>query len=238
MNRTFPRTRRGVTAVEFAMVAPMFFMAMFAGIEFVRANIIRNSAENAAYIASRMVIVPGATKAEAIAKAEAMMNLAGARNIEVTFIPDIINEDTPFVSTEIRIPMNENSWGGAMFFRDSSIRATSRLRTERTPLVQARSLPSILNPPPPPPPEEPLPEDPPPENPPPEDPPPEDPPPEDPPTDPGDDEPVTPPPPPPVLLEFAIFQNHVLVKERGFFIAGSRGGSTRWIQSRVVSFVR
>lgn len=185
MNRTFPRTRRGVTAVEFAMVAPMFFMAMFAGIEFVRANIIRNSAENAAYIASRMVIVPGATKAEAIAKAEAMMNLAGARNIEVTFIPDIINEDTPFVSTEIRIPMNENSWGGAMFFRDSSIRATSRLRTERTPLVQARSLPSILNPPPPPPP--------------PVDPPPEEPPTDDPPTDPVDDEdeePVTPPPPP------------------------------------------
>ena len=141
--------RQGATAVEFAMISPILFICIFAGVEFVRANIIRHTAENAAFCASRTVMVPGATKAEAIEKANAVLAMAGVRDAEITFTPEVIDETTTHVSTEISVPMNQNSWGLGAFMKDRAIIAEATMRTERSPVVQAQALPTILNPPPP-----------------------------------------------------------------------------------------
>ncbi len=158
--------RRGVSTVEFALIAPFVFLIIIAGIEFVRANVIRHTAENAAYAASRTVIVPGASKQEAIDRANDVLALAGVIDAVITFDPETIEEDTIFVSTNITIPMNTNSWGLSSFLKDARIEAETTLRTERAPVVQAQVLPTILNSPPPPPPP-PLPPPPPPSSPPP-----------------------------------------------------------------------
>ena len=141
--------RSGATAVEFAMISPILFLCIFAGVEFVRANIIRHTAENAAFCASRAVMVPGATKSEAIDKANAVLAMAGVRDAEIQLDPAVIDESTTHVKTEISIPRNQNSWGLGTFMKDRAIVVEATLRTERSPVVQANALPTVLNPPPP-----------------------------------------------------------------------------------------
>ena len=58
------QNRTGATAVEFAIVAPVFFLILFAMFEFSRVNVLRHTADNAAYEASRVAIIPGATAAD------------------------------------------------------------------------------------------------------------------------------------------------------------------------------
>jgi Flp pilus assembly protein TadG len=57
--------RRGATAVEFALTAPIFFVFLLSAFEFGWLNVIRHTADNAAYEAARAAIVPGATVADA-----------------------------------------------------------------------------------------------------------------------------------------------------------------------------
>ncbi len=71
--------RSGVTAVEFAMVAPIFFLVVFICIEFCRLNMIRNLTQDAAYFAARDCIVPGASADEAIAAANHVLSLMNTR---------------------------------------------------------------------------------------------------------------------------------------------------------------
>lgn len=147
----FRKLRAGATAVEFAVVVPILLMTIWAGIIFARANMVRHTVENAAYVATRTVIVPGATKAEAIQRAEDMLSVLDIRNAQITFDPSEIQEDTLFVTTEITVPMNENSWGLSNYMKNAVFFGTSTLRTERAPSTQAKGLPAVLNPPPPPP---------------------------------------------------------------------------------------
>ena len=57
--------RTAAAAVEFAIVATIFFLLVIAAFEFGRMNVIRHTADNAAYEAARHAMVPGATVAEA-----------------------------------------------------------------------------------------------------------------------------------------------------------------------------
>lgn len=193
-SRKEARSRQGTISVETALVIPLIFMAVFAGVEFVRLNVIRHSIRNATYEAARAAIVPGADAETAIALANEVLALSGIRDATVTISPNPILEETETVSVQVSVPIATNSWGVGMFFDESDLVSATELRTERAPMVQAQTIEELVFPPPPPPedPPPPPPEDPPP--PPPEDPPP--PPPEDPPPPP----PADPPPPPPVVL--------------------------------------
>ena len=48
------KIRRGATAVEFAITAPIFFLFLLASFEFGWLNVIRHTADNAAYEAARV----------------------------------------------------------------------------------------------------------------------------------------------------------------------------------------
>ncbi len=139
--------RAGATAVEFAVVVPILLLTVWAGITFVRANMIRHTVENAAYVASRAVIVPGATQEEAIAQAERLLGILGIEDATITFDPNVIEEDTLFVTTEISVPMQNNSWGLNRYMKDAVFFGSSTLRTERAPAQQVTGLPSEVAPP-------------------------------------------------------------------------------------------
>lgn len=123
--------RAGAAAVEFAIVAPIFFTLVIASLEFGRLNVIRHTADQAAYEAARHAMVPGATAAEAKSKADSMLRIAGARGAAVTINPATLTPDVKEITVTVDVPMNQNGWITPRFTQSTTIRAVSRLRTER-----------------------------------------------------------------------------------------------------------
>jgi Flp pilus assembly protein TadG len=124
--------RRGATAVEFALTAPIFFMFLLAAFEFGWLNVIRHTADNAAYEAARHAMVPGATAAEARTKANRLLRIIGARGARVTVTPDTLTPDTNEVTVAIDIPMRRNGLIVPRFTKRTTISTSSTLRTERS----------------------------------------------------------------------------------------------------------
>jgi Flp pilus assembly protein TadG len=125
------RTRSGVTVVEFAIVAPIFFLFLMAAFEFGWLNVLRHTADNAAYEAARTAMVPGATAAEAVAKANSILNIIKARNAQVTVTPSVITNSTDHVTVTIDVPMSKNALVVPRFTKATTIHCSATLRTER-----------------------------------------------------------------------------------------------------------
>src|SRR5262245_32680471 len=104
--RRDPRT--GAVAVEFAITAPIFLLFLLAAFEFGWLNVMRHTADNAAYEAARTAIVPGATAAEALAKANSILNVVGARGVTVNITPTTITNSTASVTVAVDLPMSNN----------------------------------------------------------------------------------------------------------------------------------
>lgn len=125
------RARGGATAVEFAISAPVFIVFLMASFEFGWFNVIRHTADNAAYEAARIAMVPGATAEEAAAKANSLLGVVGAQAASVVVTPSTITTDTDHVTVTIEVPMNNNGVILPRFTRNRTIVASSTLRTER-----------------------------------------------------------------------------------------------------------
>jgi Flp pilus assembly protein TadG len=133
------RDRKGVTIVEFALIAPIMFTIIFACIEFTRFVMIRGLAEDAAYEAARTIIVPGATVAEATAQAQQILGSLGVSSITVTVTPysgntaqTQINDNTTEVRVNVSVPFSANSLLVPRYFSSSTtVNSTTRLYTER-----------------------------------------------------------------------------------------------------------
>ncbi len=117
--------------MEFALTAPVFFLFLLAAFEFGWLNVIRHTADNAAYEAARTAMVPGATAAEARAKANGLLNIVGARGARVSITPSVIKTDTDEVTVAIEIPMRRNGLIVPRFSSRTTLRSSSTLRTER-----------------------------------------------------------------------------------------------------------
>ena len=130
--RSIRRTERsGATAVEFAIVAPIFFMLVLTSLEFGRLNIIRHTADQAAYEAARNAMVPGATADEARQHADRMLRIVGARGAQIDIQPAVLGPEVNEITVTIEVPLNQNGWVSPRFTRNKTMRAMSRLKTER-----------------------------------------------------------------------------------------------------------
>lgn len=130
-SRPSPGSRHGAVVVEFAIVAPLFFLVVFAMFEFSWLNVVRHTADNAAYEAARRAMVPGATTAEVTNEATRILRTIGARGVVVAVTPDPITVTTNSVTVEIDIPMRSNALVSPRFTASTTIHAESTLRTER-----------------------------------------------------------------------------------------------------------
>ncbi|MFN9971235.1 MAG: TadE/TadG family type IV pilus assembly protein, partial [Phycisphaerae bacterium] len=104
-----------------AIVLPVFFMLIFAAVEFFRLSMLRQYAENVSYEAARTVIVPGGSATEATAVANDMLNKLGIKNAVVTVTPPTIADSTGkiTVSTELAVD-NLNLAGTAITSTDTN----------------------------------------------------------------------------------------------------------------------
>jgi Flp pilus assembly protein TadG len=117
--------------VEFAFTAPIFFLFLMAAFEFGWLNVLRHTADNAAYEAARTAMVPGATATEAHNQANAILNIVGARAANVTVTPSTITSDTEEVTVQVDIPLNNNGLIVPRFTKNKTLSSSSTLRTER-----------------------------------------------------------------------------------------------------------
>jgi Flp pilus assembly protein TadG len=124
-------SRRGATATEFAMTAPIFVLFLMASFEFGWLNVLRHSADNAAYEAARYAMVPGGTAAEAKARANSLLNIVGARGAVVTVNPATLSSTTDKVTVSIDIPMTSNALVVPKFTGKHTLHSEATMRTER-----------------------------------------------------------------------------------------------------------
>lgn len=121
--------RSGAAAVEFAIVANLFFVVLLACMEFARLNMVRNLSQDAAYFAARTAIVPGATSNEAVNEADRIMGslLSHGYNVHVSDL----DSDSDFISVTVSVELAQVAFFTPLFLPNATIQATARLRTER-----------------------------------------------------------------------------------------------------------
>lgn len=120
--------RQGAAAVEFALTAPLFFLFLFAGLEFSRANILRNLCDNAALEAARVGMVPGATAQKCIDSANESLDILNVRNATVTVEPSTIGPTTPEVTISVTIPLGVNAMPMSQFVMGSQLQRSVTLK--------------------------------------------------------------------------------------------------------------
>lgn len=122
-------SREGATLVEFVVVAPLLFTCLFASIEFAHLTTLRNTANNAAYEAARVAVVPGATKSEAETEARRILAIVGIRKYALA-VSDV-DADSETITVSIEIPYADNAILMPWFTGNVTIHSKSTLRTER-----------------------------------------------------------------------------------------------------------
>ena len=131
LNNSDQPTRAGATVVEFALVAPIFFVLLLAGIEFSVLGTIRSTANNAAYEGARLLVIPGAESGDGIAEAQRIMGIVGVRNLTVNVTPSLITDDTQEITVDIEIPYDDNAIFTPYIAGGLTIKSSITLRTER-----------------------------------------------------------------------------------------------------------
>jgi Flp pilus assembly protein TadG len=130
-SRRQPHSRTAAVVTEFAICAPLLFFFFFASLEFSRVNMIRQSVENAVYEGARRGIVPGATADACRASAQTVLNSISASGATINVSPSVITKDSPQVTVEVIVPVNNNSWVMPFFFEGRSISSSMTLNRER-----------------------------------------------------------------------------------------------------------
>jgi Flp pilus assembly protein TadG len=131
-NMATKRTSRrpGASAVEFALTAPLVFLLFFGSFEFSRMNMIRHTADIAAYEGAREGIVAGATSDDVRDRVTDLLSTVGVREAVITVTPAIIERSAREVRVDVDVPIAPNSWITPRFFGDLHVQATSTLARE------------------------------------------------------------------------------------------------------------
>lgn len=126
----FQKNRRAAAAIEFAFSAPLLLAFLFAGIEFSRANMLRNLCDNSALIAARRGMLPGAQASDCIDVANNSLAILGVKNASVAVSPSILTPTTPELTVTIEIPLSENAMPMSKFVMGNTFKRCVTLKRE------------------------------------------------------------------------------------------------------------
>jgi Flp pilus assembly protein TadG len=124
------RQRRGAVAVEMAITVGLVFFFFFAALEMCRVSMMRHTVEHALYEGARQGIVPGATAADVRTKAQSVMRTIGIRTAAIDVTPAVIDNSTPEVAVRIQMPLDQNLFAPAFFFRGLTLDRTFVIQRE------------------------------------------------------------------------------------------------------------
>jgi Flp pilus assembly protein TadG len=124
-------SRRGATAVEFAMTAPLVFLLLFGALELSHANMVFNTTEAAAYEGAREGIVPGASAADCVAAAQRILDISRIRGATISVTPADLATDTNTITVSIAVPYASNTIVAPVFTETLRISGTCELNREK-----------------------------------------------------------------------------------------------------------
>jgi Flp pilus assembly protein TadG len=134
--RSYRRNRRGAAAVEFAIVAPLFFLLVFGMIEYGRMVMVQQVITNASREGARRAVLDGATQAkvkEVVDEYLASGSISGAKVDVDPLNPSSAGPGEP-VTVTVSIPFNEVSWlPSPMYLGGKTLNATTAMRRETNP---------------------------------------------------------------------------------------------------------
>jgi Flp pilus assembly protein TadG len=129
--------RRGASAVEFAIVAPVFFLLIFGMIEYGRLVMVQQILTNAAREGARRAVLQDATSAAVVSTVRNYLNRASINGnspnlvITVSPAPESAQPSDETISVSLRLPYREVSWLPSPFFLGSTyMNAMSVMRRE------------------------------------------------------------------------------------------------------------
>jgi len=127
--------RNGVTAVEFAIVAPIFVIIIFGIIEMGRAFMVQQIITNASREGARRAIVEQATADEVKELVNDYLAATSVSGVTVDVSPETIGPDIGFgdpVTVSIRVPFDSVSWmPGSWILGGTELTASTIMRAER-----------------------------------------------------------------------------------------------------------
>jgi Flp pilus assembly protein TadG len=126
--------RRGVAAVEFAIIAPLLFLLIFGMIEFGRMVMVQQILTNAAREGARIAVLDGTTGTEVRTAVNTYLHNASIPNATITITPTEPNTagyGAP-VTVTVQIPFSQVSWLPTPMFvgGDRQLSATTVMRRE------------------------------------------------------------------------------------------------------------
>jgi Flp pilus assembly protein TadG len=126
------KLRRGAAVVEFAIVAPVFFMMVIGFIEFGRALMVQQVLVNASRVGARMASTTGATTTAVQSAVSSYATSVAVPGVTVTVSP---NPATAAAGTAITVtatvPFSSVSWMSTPWFLGGkTLRANSQMRKE------------------------------------------------------------------------------------------------------------
>ncbi len=121
--------RRGAAAVEFALVAPIFFLVIMGIIDFGRMMMVQNIMINAARAGARQAILSGSTTTQVQTTIANCLTPAGISGYTYSVSPSLSSSPAPGTGTEmtvaVSVPWSNVTWSGFLvWFNGSSISST------------------------------------------------------------------------------------------------------------------
>ena len=131
-HRPRPPCRKGAAAVEFAIVAPLFFLLVIGCIEFGRALMVQQVLTNSSRVGAREAITLTATESEAVTAANEFAAAASVTGTTVTVTPNPSTASAgDMISVTVSVPFSSVSWVPAPWFMGgTTLDATSVMRKE------------------------------------------------------------------------------------------------------------
>ena len=131
--RLYRRNRRAAAAVEFALVAPVFFLLVFGMIEYGRMVMVQQVITNASREGARVAVLDGSTTAEVTDTVTSYLTSGSISGATVTVSPNPPSnaEFGDPVTVSVSIPFSQVSWlPSPMYLGGKTLTATTVMRRE------------------------------------------------------------------------------------------------------------
>jgi Flp pilus assembly protein TadG len=131
--RLYRRNRRAAAAVEFALVAPVFFLLVFGMIEYGRMVMVQQVITNASREGARVAVLDGSTTAEVTDTVTSYLTSGSISGGTVTVSPNPPSnaEFGDPVTVSVSIPFSQVSWlPSPMYLGATTLTATTIMRRE------------------------------------------------------------------------------------------------------------